>query len=172
MDDRRAEGEWRRAVRAVILSDVDHVLLCRFTFPHPAVPRGCQGVWAAPGGGIEAGELPLDALRRELLEETGFVLEVDPPHVWHQKVETPGLADGYTGLSNDYYSIRTPRFAPRGSLPDEDLVAEHISDFRWWRIEDLAAYDGSDLFSPRDIVTPLAAPTTGGAPATPVLLGL
>jgi len=87
-------------------------------------------------------------------------------------VETPGLADGYTGLINDYYLIRTPRFAPRGSLPDEDLVAEHISDFRWWRIEDLAAYDGSDLFSPRDIVTPLAALITGGAPATPVLLGL
>ena len=67
MDDRRAEAAWRRAARAVILSDVGHVLLCRFTFPHPVVPRGPQVVLAAPGGGIEAGELPLDALRRELL---------------------------------------------------------------------------------------------------------
>ena len=67
MDDRRAEAAWRRAVRAVILSDVGHVLLYRFTFPQPAVPRSSQVVWAAPGGGIEAGELPLDALRRELL---------------------------------------------------------------------------------------------------------
>ena len=54
-----APARLRRAVRAVILADDDRVLLCRFIFPHPAVPTGATGVWAAPGGGIEPGEPPL-----------------------------------------------------------------------------------------------------------------
>jgi ADP-ribose pyrophosphatase YjhB (NUDIX family) len=66
MNETPATARLRRAVRAVILADDDRVLLCRFGFPHPAVPTGATGVWAAPGGGIEAGELPLAALRREL----------------------------------------------------------------------------------------------------------
>ena len=136
----------RRAVRAVILADDDCVLLCRFSFPHPAVPTGATVVWAAPGGGIEPGELPLAALRRELHEETGLV--------------------------NDYFLVRTPCFDPRGALSDGELAAEHISGMHWWRLEEIADYGGTDLFSPRDIATPLAALIAGDVPGTPLLLGL
>ena len=59
--------------------------------------------------------------------------------------------------------------APRRS---DDLAAEHISEMRWWRHADVAEYDGTDLFSPRDLASPLAALIAGDIPRTPVMLGL
>ncbi len=171
MNQKPATARLRRAVRAVILAEDDTVLLGRFSSPHPAVPTGATGVWAAPGGGIESGELPLEALRRELHEETGLVIDADPPHVWHQEVTAPRQSDGYDVVANDYFLVRTTRFDPRGALSDDDLAAEHISGMRWWQHGDIAEYGGPDLFSPRDIATPLAALIAGDIPGTPVLLG-
>ena len=115
---------------------------------------------------------PLAALRRELHEETGLVIDADPPHVWHQEVVAPGHADGYDGVINDYYLVRTTLFEPRGALSDDDLAAELITGMRWWSHAEIADYDGTELFSPRDLATPLAALIAGDIPATPVLLGL
>ncbi len=127
---------------------------------------------AAPGGAVEPGELPLEALCRELHEETGLVLEADPPHVWHQEVAAPLQADGYDGVVNDYFLVRTTRFEPRGALSDADLTAEHIAEMRWWRRGEIADYGGPDLFSPRDLAAPLVVLIAGGLPGTPVMLGL
>ncbi|GII34886.1 NUDIX domain-containing protein [Planotetraspora mira] len=67
----------RHSARAIVLDEDDRILLCRFAIPEPAGTV----VWAAPGGGIERGETPLAALRRELHEEIGLVVATDPPHV-------------------------------------------------------------------------------------------
>ena len=114
----------------------------------------------------------LICLRRELHEETGLLIDADPPHVWHQEVAAPGHADGYDGVVNDYFLVRTTRFDPRGALSDDELAAEHITGMRWWRHADIAEYSGTDLFSPRDIATPLAALIAGAVPARPVPLAL
>lgn len=34
-----------------------------------------KGVWSLPGGGLETGELLRDGIRREVMEETGLVVE-------------------------------------------------------------------------------------------------
>ncbi|WP_394619005.1 NUDIX domain-containing protein [Lentzea sp. JNUCC 0626] len=64
-------------------------------------PRRWRGHWVrglegpadrVPGGGLQSGETPVQALRRELREEVGLVVDDDPPRVWRQEVLSPRYA--------------------------------------------------------------------------------
>ena len=158
----------RAGARGIILDEDDCILLCRFEFKRE---DGVAAVWATPGGGVEAGESLLAALRRELDEEVGLVVDHDPPHVWHQEVVRPGRFDGYDGVTNDYFLIRTAAFMPRGSMTDVELASEGVTGFRWWTQAEIAAYSGPDLFGPRELSSALAALLADGPPAVPLQLG-
>ncbi|WP_203805854.1 NUDIX hydrolase [Actinoplanes couchii] len=155
----RDEPPRRHSARALIVTPDHRILLCRHLLPDPPG----QVVWAAPGGGLEPGEMPLTALRRELAEEVGLTVETDPPYVWRQEFAT---------TANDYFLIRTDKFRPHGALSDTELAAENITELRWWPLRDIATYRGPDLFSPRDLATPLSELLRKGAPPTPTVLGM
>ncbi|OJF15212.1 NUDIX domain-containing protein [Couchioplanes caeruleus] len=72
----------RPAARVVCLDAVDRVLLLHWRDPFDG-----SSLWEPPGGGIDAGETPLQAARRELAEETGL----DPASVRDRSI--PGLPD-------------------------------------------------------------------------------
>ena len=117
-------------------------------------------------------ESPLEALTRELDEELGLAVVDEPPHVWHQRVVAEGHAEGYDGVINDYYLIRTDNFTPIGSLGAEILRAENIARFRWWSVGELHTYRGDAVFGPRDLVALLEQLLSAGAPQVPLAIGL
>jgi hypothetical protein len=81
-------------------------------------------------------------------------------------------APGFDGFVNDYFLIRATHFEPRGEFTDDQLAAEHLGAFRWWRLAEISNHTGPELFSPRDLATLLTALLTSGMPAGLVVLGL
>lgn len=110
------------AVGAVIL-DEDRILLIRRD-REPA-----RGLWTFPGGAIELGESLGDAVRREVLEETGLHVTVGGVATVIDRV----LHDG-VGRVRYHYVIVDYFARPIGGRlePGSD-----VSDARWARLGDL-----------------------------------
>lgn len=94
-----------------IKSDQVEMLICRcfikngtgqilFIQRHP-LSRYSPNLWEVPGGKTEPDEEPMEALAREVLEETGLTIEVDSGFV-HQECrivpDGPRAGQQYTGL--------------------------------------------------------------------------
>lgn len=73
----------RVAAYAVVTDDEGRVLLARWT-------QGRRVAWTMPGGGLEDGEDPEDAVRREVREETGYSVRVDGLLGIHSRVIPAG----------------------------------------------------------------------------------
>jgi phosphohistidine phosphatase SixA/ADP-ribose pyrophosphatase YjhB (NUDIX family) len=88
----------RVAAYALCVDDTDRILLARLTYPELYA-----GWWTLPGGGIDFGEMPTDAVRRELTEETGLTGEVESlagVESWARRGPSPG------GIADEFQAIQ------------------------------------------------------------------
>ena len=154
----------REAARAVLLDPDDRVLLVRFEFP------GDIRRWALPGGGVEPGESHVDALHRELREETGLVGAAIGEHIW-TRLHIVAFLDGrHDGQRETIHLVRTSSFEPQPTHSWEQLNAEYVFELRWWSVDEIAG--SSETFVPAGLATHLRALADEGPPNSPVDVGI
>lgn len=154
----------REAVRALVIDGDQRVLLVRFDFPN-AAPR-----WALPGGGIDAGETPHQALCRELLEEVGLEDPTIGGHIWNRLHIVPFHNGQFDGQREQVFEVRVPAgFEPQPHFTWEQLNAEYVFDMRWWNLEDLERTN--EVLVPGDLKALVRSVLEHGAPPEPFETG-
>ncbi|MBI5090109.1 MAG: NUDIX domain-containing protein [Actinobacteria bacterium] len=151
----------REAVRAVVRTPDRHVLLVRFEFP-----MGRR--WALPGGGIDPGETPHAALRRELHEELGLTEVHVGRHVWNRLHIIPFVDGRFDGQREQIFLVDVDTaFEPQPALTWTQLNAEFVHELRWWHIDEIDAA-ADEWFVPQPLGRLLRALSDDGPPPEPI----
>ena len=168
-DGRTRETAHRRpSARVVVLDEADLILLVHSEWDG-------RSLWFTPGGGLDPGESPQDAARRELLEETGL----DPGTLrwegvcwlrdwtWRSERQARWIAS-----HEHFYLAHYPGAGP--ALPNgahhhshEEILA--LGQCRWWSLDDLRAE--APATSPACLLDILPALIEGGCPPQPIAIG-
>jgi ADP-ribose pyrophosphatase YjhB (NUDIX family) len=153
----------RLATRALVLDEAEQILLVRFG-------DGDAAVWTTPGGGIEAGESDEEAIRRELLEETGLEFFELGPHVWTRTAHVPLHGGRWDGEIERVYLVRVRGFDALPRLGWDGLGAEGVTAIRWWSLTELEAAE-TTIFAPRRLPVLVRDLLLNGPPSEPVDTG-
>ena len=99
MSEQELRNQVTRVAAYALCQDEDgRILLARLTYPEMKA-----GHWTLPGGGIDFGESPAEAVLRELTEETGLtgrVASLAGVQSWVRRGPTPG------GTGDDFHAIQ------------------------------------------------------------------
>lgn len=140
-----------------MIDPADRVLMVKLSWPN-----GWEG-WVLPGGGVEDGEDPVAALRREIDEETGVAGAFIGPPIARRRHVRAGMIDGFDGQEELILLVpcRTSELNP--AMTVEELRAENVVDVRWWTLDQMAST--SEQLRPEGLLDLARHTLDHGAPA-------
>ena len=115
-------------VGAVVVRDDRAVVIRRRHDPH-------KGQWSLPGGRLELGESLVEAVRRELQEETGLDVQVGPVLEVFEWIER-----ATDGIRHHFVIVDYLCTCRGGTL----CAGDDAADAAWVREDDLERYDMSE----------------------------
>ncbi|MDP1712661.1 MAG: NUDIX domain-containing protein [Candidatus Nanopelagicaceae bacterium] len=154
----------RHTARVLLVDESDRLLL--FQGQDPANPSDIY--WCPVGGGIDVGESPEEAARREVREETGLIDFELGPHIWNRQHK-------YT-FNGKRHHVNEKWFFARVSAFEVDTSAlfglERVAflGHRWWAQSALDTT--SEIMTPRQLASLYRDLTLNGLPEAPIELGI
>ena len=122
----------RLAVRAMLIDPESRLLLLK---GRDSTLPDSQHWWFTVGGGIKAKETPEDALRREVLEETGLL--VSPFQKTPFSRTFSFIFEGRSHLQHEsYFFAKVNSFTPV-PLNFTSIEKRSLIGHRWWSLEEL-----------------------------------
>ena len=158
----------RDVARALVFDPRGRLLLIEYESIRPIDPDApdARSFWFMPGGGIEPGETPVEACRRELSEEIGVAdAEIGP---------LVGTCDG------PFHLFRTSRFSHERyfvvRLPDDRIDTARLAEtednpvrgVRWWTLQELDRT--GERIEPKGLADLARQILKGSIPSIPVAL--
>ncbi|SDK86474.1 ADP-ribose pyrophosphatase YjhB, NUDIX family [Lentzea albidocapillata subsp. violacea] len=153
----------RIGARVLLLDAHDRVLLIHACDPHD---RG-HDWWELPGGGLDEGEEPVDAARREVAEETGIVLPALGRKLWIRESRFHYKGRNHHRIDHVFLA-RATDMAPKVALKPTENEKAGLIERRWWSAAELR--ECTDKLLPAQLPTLLDDLLTGVLSTTPLRL--
>ncbi|MFM5904267.1 MAG: NUDIX hydrolase [Microbacteriaceae bacterium] len=128
-------GAHRETAR-VLLTNRKREIFLLLTHFDPEV--GLPPRWITPGGGIDAGETPLEAAARELREETGLAVsqsDLGQP-IWITEGRWNWPDGNFHTYKDFFFQLEVDDFVLDQSGWTNDELRD-VLEYRWWKLTDL-----------------------------------